>query len=233
MKFFVGTSAYRVPEWKGSFYPEKLPLKKMLNYYGQHFSTVGVNYTFRRMPTAALVEGWAEQVPEHFRFSLKSPQTITHFKRLKGVDDEVNTFIEACLALKDRLGPLMFQLPPNFQIDLERLEALLKLVNKRVHVAFEFRHESWFCEDVYKCLKKHAAALCLADTDEEPIEKIISTTSKWGYIRLRKDDYTDAQLKQWIKKLKAEEWEAAYIYFKHEDTGNGPRLAKRFLELAE
>lgn len=231
MKFFVGTSAYSVPEWKGTFYPEKLPLKKMLNYYGQHFSTVEVNYTFRRMPTATLLEGWAEQVPEDFRFSLKSPQTITHFKRLKGVADEVESFIEASLTLKDRLGPLMFQLPPNFQMDLERLESLLKLINKRVKVAFEFRHESWFSAEVHALLKKHSAALCLADTDEAPIDKLVST-ARWGYIRLRKDDYTDSQLKQWIKKLQAEAWDAVYLYFKHEDTGNGPRLAARFLELA-
>lgn len=231
MQFLVGTSAYSVPEWKGTFYPEKLPLKKMLSYYAEHFSTVEVNYTFRRMPTEALVKNWAAQVPEAFQFSLKAPQTITHFKRLKGVEEEVNTLIEAAVALESRLGPLMFQLPPNFQQDISRLDALLKLIRKRVRVSFEFRHPSWFDESVYECLRSHGCALCQADTEETPCDVIVSTAD-WGYIRLRKDDYTDAALRKWIKQLKSQPWKTSYVYFKHEDTGNGPRLATRFLELA-
>jgi uncharacterized protein YecE (DUF72 family) len=231
MQFVVGTSAYSVPEWKGSFYPDKLSAKKMLPFYAEHFSTVEVNYTFRRTLTANVIDSWAAQVPATFQFSLKAPQGITHFKRLIGTEEAVKAFCKTATSLKQHLGPILFQLPPNFKVDLPRLKTFLKSVPKKAMIAFEFRHESWFIDDVYDLLRGRSCALCLADTDEVPCKKITST-AKWGYIRLRREDYTDAQLRKWVKQLRAQPWDKAYVYFKHEDTGTGPKFAKRFMELA-
>jgi uncharacterized protein YecE (DUF72 family) len=203
----------------------------MLGYYAEHFRTVEINYTFRRMPTTKIMQAWVEQVPKTFQFSLKAPQAITHFKRLRGTEEEVQTFLETAAELKDQLGPILFQLPPTLKIELERLDAFLKGVARKSPVAFEFRHESWFIPEVIDCLRSHGCALCLADTDEIPCENVVATTD-WGYVRLRRDDYTDAELRKWIKQLQALPWKRAYVYFKHEDTGNGPKLARRFMELA-
>jgi uncharacterized protein YecE (DUF72 family) len=230
MKFFVGTSGYSYKEWKGSFYPEKLPQKEMLSYYAQRFSTVEVNNTFRRMPKLDVVESWAEQVPRDFRFVLKAPQVITHFRRLNDVGEQTEQFLRTAAVLKKRQGPLLFQLPPNFKKDLSRLERFLKTIKKRAPVAFEFRHESWFAEDVYACLRANACALCVADAEELPPAKLVNTAS-WGFVRLRRERYSKPQLQKWIDRLKALKWKDAYVFFKHEDTGTGPKLAGRFLEL--
>jgi uncharacterized protein YecE (DUF72 family) len=231
MQFVVGTSGYSYKEWKGSFYPEKLSQKKMLSYYSQRFASVEINSTFNGVPKAGVLESWAQQVPDGFRFVLKAPQTITHRKRLRNVEEDVDSLVRAASALQERLGPLLFQLPPNFKKDLPRLEALLGLVGKEAPTAFEFRHESWFADDVFDCLRANSCALCVADMDDLPCAELVNTAS-WGYVRLRRDDYTDQGLGEWIKRIKSLDWATAFVFFKHEDTGSGPRLAARFLELA-
>jgi uncharacterized protein YecE (DUF72 family) len=231
MRFFVGTSGYSYKEWKGIFYPQKLPQKEMLRYYAERFSTVELNNTFYRMPKESVVESWASEVPETFRFALKASQIITHRKRLQGVENETEHLLRAASVLGERLGPLLFQLPPNMKKNLARLEAFLALVAGRTLAAFEFRHESWFDEEVFACLKAQSCPLCLADTDEGPVPDL-SNTAPWGYVRLRREEYTDETLREWVAKIRSQGWNEAYVFFKHEDTGTGPKFASRFLELA-
>jgi uncharacterized protein YecE (DUF72 family) len=231
MRFLVGTSGYSYKEWKGSFYPEKLSDKKMLGFYAERFSTVEINSTFHRFPTASTVEAWAAQVPESFRFVLKARQTITHFRRLQNAEEQIDDFINLASLLGERQGPLLFQLPPNFKKDLPRLEAFLTYVGGRAAVVLQLQHESWYDDEVFDCLRAHSAALCCVDDEGAACEKVIGTTD-WGFVRLREERYTDAGLRKWIAKLNAQEWEGAFVFFKHEDVGAGPKLAVRFLELA-
>jgi uncharacterized protein YecE (DUF72 family) len=231
MRFFVGTSGYSYKEWKGTFYPEKLPQKEMLSYYAQRFSTVEVNNTFYRMPSVSVVQTWAQQVPDSFRFVLKVPQTITHHKRLKNAEEDTDYLLRTAAELKERQGPLLFQLPPNLKKDLPRLEAFLRFLGNRTPSAFEFRHESWFDDEVFDCLRANSCALCVADTDDFAHADLISTAG-WGYMRLRREVYTDESLGEWIEKLRSQDWDEAYVFFRHEDAGTGPKLAARFLELA-
>jgi uncharacterized protein YecE (DUF72 family) len=231
MRFHVGTSGYSYQQWKRSFYPQKLPQKEMLSYYAQRFAAVEINSTFYRMPAPNAVKSWAQQVPDAFRFAFKAPQTITHRKRLKDVEEETNDFLRMAATMKGRRGPLLFQLPPNFKKDLPRLSVFLDLVGKRTLAAFEFRHESWFDEDVFDCLRRKSCALCIADMDDSPFTELVCTAG-WGYVRLRRERYTRKRLGEWIEKMRSQAWEEAYVFFKHEETGTGPRLATRFLELA-
>jgi uncharacterized protein YecE (DUF72 family) len=231
MHFYVGTSGYSYKEWKGSFYPEKLPDTKLLEYYAQQFSTVEINSTFRRFPTASTVEAWAAQVPAYFRFVLKARQTITHFRRLVNAEEQIDDFINLASRLGKRQGPLLFQLPPNFKKNVPRLDAFLKYVGRRAAVVLQLQHESWFDEDVYQCLRSHRAALCVAEADDQPATELVRTAD-WGYVRLREEKYTKAQLNKWIERLRKQDWSEVYVFFKHEDAGAGPKLATRFMELA-
>jgi uncharacterized protein YecE (DUF72 family) len=231
MNLYVGTCGYKYKEWKGSFYPEDLSDKKMLRYYGEHFRAVEINYTFRAMPTVSILEGWAAEVPADFRFVLKAPQQITHVKRLKGAGDLVAQFCEVAGVLKERLGPLLFQLPPNFKKDVPRLREFLALLPSSRRAAFEFRHQSWFDDEVLGLLRDHRAALCLAEAEDD-LEVPFVATADWGYLRLRRPDYDSRELKAWVKRVRSQDWREAFVFFKHEDEGKGPRLAERFLELA-
>jgi uncharacterized protein YecE (DUF72 family) len=224
----VGTSGYNYPEWKGSFYPVDMKPAQMLPYYAERFSTVEINATFYRMPTPATVEGWAKAVPDAFTFVLKAPQRITHFARLKNVDDPVRFFCDTARLLRARRGPLFFQLPPNFKKDVSRLGDLLVQLPPDLRAAFEFRHPSWFADDVYDRLRTRNAALCIADTEEGSTPAL--ATADWGYLRLRAVDYTDAQLAEWLGTMRriGGGWREAFVFFKHEDQGTGPALAKRF-----
>ena len=230
MQFFIGTSGYSYKEWKGSFYPAKLPAKDMLSFYAQHFSTVEMNNTQYKMPTAAGVEAWAAQVPADFRFILKAPQTITHFKRLLNVDEAAATFLSAAAALDQRIGPLLFQLPANFKKDLPRLAAFLELLRGGPRVVMEFRHDSWFDEEVHACLRDHRCALCLNDAEEVPAE--IVHTADIGYLRLRRNEYSPADLAGWHSRIRKQNWSEAYVLFRHEDTGAGPAFAGQLRDLA-
>jgi len=230
VNWHIGTSGYSYPAWKGSFYPEKLPAKQFLSYYATQFDSVEYNGSFRAMPSEKTIDDWATQTPATFRFVLKSPQKITHLRRLKEAGDDLQQLAACVTKLKKRAAPVLFQLPPNFKQDLVRLELFLKQVKKPVQAAFEFRHESWLNDDTYRLLKKHKAALVVADAEDLPATPLVPTTS-WGYLRLRREKYTDAALGKWIQRIEAMNWKNVYVFFKHEDTGTGPELGKRLLRL--
>ena len=231
MNLYVGTSGYSYPEWKGNFYPRDLSEKQMLRFYGERFRSVEINNTFHRMPAPSALEGWAGEVPDHFKFAIKAPQRITHQQRLQEADESVSYLLDVAGVLRERLGPLLFQLPPDLKKDLPRLRGFLLLLPARFRVAFEFRHASWFDEEVFALLRKHGAALCIAEADND-LQVPFVATADWGYLRLRRQDYGVAALKNWLKLVRGEGWQDAFVYFKHEEKATGPLLAKRFLELA-
>jgi uncharacterized protein YecE (DUF72 family) len=231
MNLYVGTSGYSYKEWKGTFYPKGLPDKQMLRSYGERFRTVEINNTFYRLPKASVLEAWAGEVGADFKFVLKAPQRITHRQRLKDAGDSVSDLLEVAGALKKRLGPLLFQLPPNLKKDVPRLRAFLGWLPAQRRAALEFRHPSWFDEEVLGLLRAHRAALCIAE-GEDQLEVPFVATADWGYLRLRRPDYGDAELKTWVKRVRKQKWRDTFVFFKHEDEGKGPRLAKRFLELS-
>jgi uncharacterized protein YecE (DUF72 family) len=229
-ELLAGTSGFSFAEWKGSFYPADLPAKKMLAYFSSQLPAVEINNTFYRMPKREVLAAWVEQVPAHFRFAAKAPQRITHFKRLKEVAEDTRYLYEQLDGLGDRLGVVLFQLPPNFKLDLERLHAFLPLVAESpVPVAFEFRHETWNTEEVRAALADAGCALCASDTDEAAAT--IASGMPFGYLRLRRTEYDDDALRAWAARVRAQSWQRAFVFFKHEDEGRGPRLARRFLEL--
>src|SRR5574340_248583 len=231
MNLYVGTSGFAYKAWKGSFYPADLPEKRMLHYYGEHFRAVEINNTFYRMPSASVLEAWAEEVPADFRFVIKASQRITHQHRLLDADEDTGYLLDIVATLKQRLGALLFQLPPNMKKDVPRLDAFLALLQPPRRAAFEFRHRSWFDEEGFALLHAHQAALCIADAEGD-LDVPFVATADWGYLRLRRPDYGDAALKAWGKRVQGQDWQDAFVFFKHEDTGKGPQLAKRFVELA-
>lgn len=225
MTVHVGTSGYNYPEWRGSFYPKELPASAMLRHYGERFGTVEINATFYRMPTAKSLTDWAAATPPGFVFTLKAPQRITHMRRLRDIDEPLRVFCDTARLLGPKLGPLFFQLPPNFKKDTGRLQDLLAQAPPDLRCAVEFRHASWFADDVYAVLRSRDAALCVADTEDgrTPDE----ATASWGYYRLRNIDYPDAELAAWAAALTRPGRGVVFCYFKHEDTGTGPALAAR------
>src|SRR5436190_5543397 len=231
MNLYVGTSGYSYKEWKGSFYPEDLSDKQMLHYYGERFRSVEINNTFYRMPKASVLEAWAQEVPSEFKFVLKAPQRITHMQRLKDTGDSMSLLLKTAAVLGGRLGPLLFQLPPYLKKDVPRLREFLPLVPREQRCGFEFRHESWFDDEVLGLLREHRVALCIAEA-EDGVEAPFVSTTDWGYLRLRRPDYGDAELKAWGDRVRQQNWQDAFVFFKHEDEGKGPQMAKRFLELA-
>ena len=231
MNLHVGTSGYSYKEWKGNFYPEDLPAKEMLSYYASRLPAVEINNTFYRLPQKSMLENWKAQVPANFRFSIKATQRITHFKRLKDVKDETKYLLETATALEDRLGVVLFQLPPNMKKDLPRLETFLEFLPATTRAAFEFRHQTWLADDVLQLLASKNHALCISDTDDLPVTHI-DRTADWGYLRLRRVEYPEANLKEWLGRVRDQEWSDAFVFFKHEDEGTGPRLAGQFLGLA-
>lgn len=227
----VGTSGFAYPAWKGPFYPADLPARRMLPYYAEHFRTVEINNTFYRMPSAQLLQTWASEVPEDFRFVLKASQRITHVQRLRDTGDSLAYLVEVTETLGPRLGALLFQLPPNLKKDAARLRAFLSLLPQSRRAAFEFRHASWFDDEVYALLHAYRAALCIADAEGDLEVPFVATTD-WGYLRLRRPNYGDAALRSWARQVRQQDWQDAFVFFKHEDAGHAPQLAKRFLELA-
>lgn len=228
----AGTSGFNYAEWKGSFYPEQLPAAKMLAYYAERFSTVEINATFYRMPTPKTLGAWAAETPAGFTFVLKAPQRITHFARLRDVDEPVRLFTDAARTLGDKLGPLLFQLPPNFARDLGRLADLQALLPPGLACAVEFRHRSWFAEEVYERLRARNMALCVADTDDGATPAV--ATADFGYLRLRATGYSDAELEAWLATMRriGSGWREAFLFFKHEESGTGPALAARLMAMA-
>jgi uncharacterized protein YecE (DUF72 family) len=232
MKVLIGTSGYSYKEWKGSFYPEKLPASAMLRFYAEHFPTVEINNTFYRMPSPKVFEGWRAEVPPGFSFAIKAPQRITHQKRLAGAEDDVNYLFEAASQLGDQLGAVLFQLPPFSRKDVGKLRDFLPLLPQDCRVAFEFRHESWFDEEIYDLLRSRGVALCLAETDQsrDLVDRVVSTAG-WGYLRLRGTEYSDDEIRRWRDAIAAQPWQTAFIFFKHEDEGKGPEFAKKLMEV--
>jgi uncharacterized protein YecE (DUF72 family) len=226
----IGTSGYNYPEWKGSFYPPDLAAAKMLPYYAERFSTVEINYTFYRMPTAKLVTGWAAQVPADFRFTLKAPRRITHDRRLRDVADPVRAFCEAASELGPRLGALLFQLPPTFKKDLAALDDFLSILPPRVCAAFEFRHDSWLDDVVFARLGDRNLALCIADSEKRSTPVI--TTADYAYLRLRDEGYTEDDIAQWAETVKHlnERCRDVFVYFKHEEEGKGALFGQMLKE---
>ena len=231
MQLCVGTSGYSYKEWKGPFYPEDLPAGEMLRYYGGRLNAVEINNTFYRMPKASVLEEWASQVPDGFRFAIKASQKITHHKRLKETDDETAYLLRTVATLGDKLGCLLFQMPPNLKADVPRLEAFLGLLPAETPAAFEFRHPSWHDDAVHEVLRAHGAAVCCADTEEDEGDAPLVATAGWGYLRLRRPGYGTGDLERWAARVKEQAWERAFVFFKHEDEGAGPRMAARFREI--
>jgi uncharacterized protein YecE (DUF72 family) len=232
MQLYVGTSGYSYKEWKGSFYPEDMSTDEMLRYYGERFDAVEINNTFFRMPKPEVLEAWAAEVPANFKFVLKASRGITHMKRLKNAGNSVAYLLKMIEGMKQRIGALLFQLPPNMKKDVPRLREFLALLPKDRRAAFEFRHQSWFEDDVFDALREHKAALCIAEAEDD-LDIPFVATADFGYLRLRMPDYTDAQLKTWHKRVKDQDWSDAFVFFKHEDEAKGPKLAKRSMELSK
>lgn len=229
----VGTSGYAYKEWLGNFYPEKLSQKKMLEFYSRRFQTVEINYTFYHMPTTRTTESWVGETPEGFLFTLKGNKNITHIRRLKQTEQFVQAFVSGAepLANAGRLGPILWQLPPQMRIDLPLLDDFLASLPQArpIRWAVEFRHASWFAEGTWFLLRKHAAALCVADTDEGCVPDEI--TAPFCYYRLRKTDYSDEEFQGWRERFQSlvAQGHDVFVYFKHEEQGSGPMFASRLL----
>jgi uncharacterized protein YecE (DUF72 family) len=230
VRLWVGTSGYSYKEWRGKFYPPRLPGKEMLRFYASRFAAVEINNSFYRLPKETVLQSWSEQVPTDFRFVLKAPRRITHTKRLSDAGAGVEDLFNVAAALGLRQGAILFQLPPNFKKDVERLRTFLSLLPADRHVAFEFRHPSWLVEEVFAMLRARNCALCVADTDESESCEPINTAS-WGYLRLRRRDYRAADLLHWKERISSQAWDHAYVFFKHEDEATGPKFANKFLQI--
>lgn len=229
MRYLIGTSGYNYPEWRGTFYPEKFSTSKMLAYYAERFNTVEVNYTFYRIPTPALLEGWSKGTPDDFTFTLKAPRRITHDSKLQRVEDLTQTFCKTAATLGSKLGVLLFQLPPTFKKDAELLRAFTELIPEGTRAAFEFRHASWFDEDIYEILRSRNLALCVADS--EKMSAPVELTANYAYFRLRDEGYQQSDLERWADVVGGlPNLTDAYVYFKHEEQGLGPEFARRFIE---
>ena len=233
MKFWVGTSGFSYREWKGSFYPDDLPNDQMLSYYGERLNAVEINNTFYRMPSRKVLTDWCGKVPDDFAFVLKASRKITHFKRLKEeAADELAYLLDVSDELGGRRGPLLFQLPPNLKVDVERLRNFVALFPDGFRAAFEFRNPTWFDDDVYEVLRGVNAALVAADTGGEDDPPVVATASH-GYARLRKEVYEPGELTRWAETFKNQGWDDVFVFFKHEDAGAGPALADLFVKELE
>jgi uncharacterized protein YecE (DUF72 family) len=232
MNIYVGTSGYGYKEWKGIFYPERISPKDMLRFYSERFGTVEINNTFYRMPTESLLKSWADQVPDDFVFVFKAPQVITHFKRLKKVESETDYLLRTLSVLGRRLGPVLFQFPKSFQADPSLLKDFLILLPHTMSFAFEFRSPSWLDGGIPDLLRERGYSICTTDSEENPTNEIMNRAS-WGYLRLRRPDYTDADLSAWAEKIFSQKWEKAFLFFKHEDEASGPNMAIQFRKLID
>jgi uncharacterized protein YecE (DUF72 family) len=229
MQLYTGTSGWAYKEWKGPFYPETLKNDAMLAYYAERLPAVEVNNTFYRMPARGALGKWREQVPPTFRFVLKASRRITHQSRLTDADSLAFLIETATRELGDSLGAYLFQLPPYLRKDVARLRDFLALLPAGCPAAFEFRHASWFDDEVYTALRDGGGCLCVAESGED-IDTPFVATADWGYLRLRREDYDDAALERWAARVRESEWARAYVFFKHEDAGAGPRLAAQFAQ---
>jgi uncharacterized protein YecE (DUF72 family) len=224
----VGTSGYNYPEWRGTFYPDKLSADKMLAYYAERFPTVEINYTFYRIPTEKLLAGWSAGTPDSFSFTLKAPRRITHDSKLQRCEELLQTFCRTASTLGPKLGTLLFQLPPNFKKDAGVLKAFLDLLPEGTRAAFEFRHASWFDGEVFDGLRARNIALCVADS--EKLHTPVEVTADYGYFRLRDEGYQQSDIERWAQTIRGlQALSDVFVYFKHEEQGLGPDFAKRLM----
>ncbi|MEP6603769.1 MAG: DUF72 domain-containing protein [Spartobacteria bacterium] len=230
MNIWVGTSGFQYAEWKGNFYPEDLSAAKMLPYYAERLSTTEINYTFRRIPAAKTIENWNKLTPLKFRFALKAPQKVTHWSKLRDCGDTMRYFHDITSGLGEKLGPILFQLPPTFKKDTFVLADFVNCLPTGARAAFEFRHESWFADDVWEIFKSRNVALCLNETADFAAPKMV--TADFGYLRLRREDYSKIDIARWAAFVREQTppWQDAFIYFKHEEAGVGPKFAKEMME---
>ena len=230
MKLLAGTSGYAFKEWKGAFYPEGVAEDGWLGYYASKFPTVEINNTYYRLPREHVLREWAAQVPAQFTFSIKASQRITHFARLKPESaDAVDFLLRNTAVLGSRMGPILFQLPPNLQKDLDRLREFIGRLPGHRRFAIEFRHESWFDDDVIDTLRDHDVALCVAE--QEDFRCPVRATASWGYLRLHRLDYDAFALGEWASCVAGQGWSEAYVYFKHDEgVGSGPPAVDAFVE---
>ena len=231
MRLFAGASGYSFKEWKGDFYPKDMKPEGMLEYYAARLPTVEINNTFYQMPKTAILENWARLTPASFRFAIKASRRITHLSRLK-VDssaDSLAYLYRQLEVLGHKRGPVLFQLPPMLKKDLPRLVDFLALLPADHRAAFEFRNETWFDDAVYDALKKAGAALCLSEREDNAPPPLVETAS-FGYIRLRLEEYADADLQRWAERIAATGWRETYAYFMHEPTA--PAYAQTLMRFA-
>jgi uncharacterized protein YecE (DUF72 family) len=224
-RIWIGTSGFSYPEWKGTFYPSDLSTKKYLSFYANHFPTTEINNSFYRTPNSKTVEGWYNEVPSDFTFTLKLNQNITHRKRLKGAEEEMNYFLEIASHLQEKLGTILVQLPPYFKKDAEVLERFVSAYGKKARFAFEFRHATWNDREVYTILRNHNCAWGVVEAEEQ--EAIREITADFTYLRLRKGDYSSAELKEWSNWIQRQSIDV-YCYLKHDE--KAPLLAKQLME---
>ncbi len=233
MNVHVGTSGFAYKEWQGKFYPEKISPKDMLRFYSNRLNTVEINNTFYHLPKKDLLTSWAGQVPDHFVFALKAPQVITHFKQLRNVFEETEYLFGALSILEKKLGPVLFQFPKSFPADVQRLEDFLALIPSDRDCAFDFRNPTWLEGGIPDLLREKGHGWCVEDTDDNPVKEIVSTAT-WGYLRLRRSDYTDVDLSAWADRMLSQKWEKAFVFFKHEgEDAKGPNMAIRFQEIVD
>lgn len=228
MRAFVGTSGWSYTGWRGSFYPAKFPAAGMLGYYAERFRAVEVNNSFYRIPSERVLAAWAEQVPAQFRFVMKASRRITHNHRLRDDDGSLAYFLRAVNPLGERLGPTLFQLPPTFELDLSRLRDFLERLPKHWPAALEFRHPSWFVDEVYQLLRSRDIPLVTVDEDLEAGSGApLVPTASWGYLRLRRGNYSTADLMSWADRIETQGWTAVYLFLKHEEESpTGPAAAQ-------
>jgi uncharacterized protein YecE (DUF72 family) len=221
-KLWAGASGYSFKEWRGSFYPENLQPEAMLAWYAQRLPTVEINNTFYQMPKVAVLQHWVEATPEAFRFAIKASRRITHDARLKAdaAADSVAYLYKNLAALGAKRGPVLFQLPPFLKKDLPRLSEFLNLLPEGHRAAFEFRHDSWFDDEVFAALQGAGASLCFSEREDNAPPPLVGT-APWGYVRLRLEQYTDDDLAQWAQRLAATQWQETHVYFMHEPTAPG------------
>jgi uncharacterized protein YecE (DUF72 family) len=229
---FAGTSGWAYPSWKPDFYPEKLAQKKFLSYYASKLNTVEVNFTFRQLVKETTIQNWLSESPAHFRFGIKAHQVITHIKRLKGTEDFVPRFLATIepVAAAGKLGPVLFQLPPNLKADPVLLKNFLAILPRTVPAAFEFRHESWFSDSTWELLKSANAGLCVAETETRTTPDVV--TGSFAYYRFRKPTYTGEERRAMVDRIRQHLAESrnVFAYFKHEETPQGALYAVEILE---
>jgi uncharacterized protein YecE (DUF72 family) len=228
---YPGTSGFAYPAWKPDFYPPKLPQKDFLKHYATRLNAVEINYTFRQLPSSSTLESWMKATPEGFVFTLKAHMRITHLLRLKE-SEFTQVFFRAIdpLRVTRRLGPVLFQLPPNFKADVPTLATFLEALPQDIRCAFEFRNASWLSDEVYKLLEKHSIALCLAESEKFEVPEVL--TAGFVYVRLRKADYSAedrAEIAQRARRL-LDGGRDVYAFFKHEETPAGAIYAEELIK---